>query len=120
MDQRNIVKCVEHRITLHEIFEDEHGVLPKWSDLRIECTVGSDICAQNEKFEVVSTLSVEEIKHNFGTKLISFERSSRESEVTALVQMVDTVAKTATKKAVNAYEVLMEGGREHVKKKTSR
>ena len=48
MDQKTIVKCVEHRRTLNEIFEDEHGALPKGSDLRIECTVGNDICIQNE------------------------------------------------------------------------
>jgi hypothetical protein len=35
MDQKNIVKCVEHRRTLNEIFEDEHRALPKGSDLRI-------------------------------------------------------------------------------------
>ena len=29
MDQKNIVKCVEHRRSLNEIFEDEHGALPK-------------------------------------------------------------------------------------------
>ena len=48
MDQKNIVKCVEHRRTSNEIFEDEHRALPKGSDLRIECTVGTDICIQNE------------------------------------------------------------------------
>ena len=66
MDQKNIVKCVEHRRTLNDIFEDE----PMGSD--IECTVGTDICTQKEKFEVVSTLSVGEIKNNFGTKYINF------------------------------------------------
>jgi len=55
MDQKNIVKCVEHKRTLNEIFEVEHGALPKGSDLRIECTVRTDICTQNDKFEVVST-----------------------------------------------------------------
>ena len=69
MDQKNIVKCVEHRITLNDIFEDEQ---PMRSDLRIECTVGTDICTQKEKFEVVSTLSVGDIKNNFGTKYINF------------------------------------------------
>ena len=65
----------------------------------------------------MSTLSVGEIKNNFGTKLISFECTSRETEVTAFVQMLDTVAETATKKAVNAFEVLMAGGRQYVKTK---
>ena len=31
--------------------------------------------------------------------------------------MLDTAAETGTKKAVNAFEVLMAGGREYVKKK---
>ena len=31
MDQKNIVKCVEHRRTSNEIFEDEHRALPKGS-----------------------------------------------------------------------------------------
>ena len=31
--------------------------------------------------------------------------------------MLDTVAETGTKKAVNAFEVLMAGGRKYVKKK---
>ena len=51
MDQKNIVKCVEHRRTLHAIFEDEHGDLPKGSDLRIECTVGTDICTQIDRMK---------------------------------------------------------------------
>ena len=34
------------------------------------------------------------------------------------MQLLDTAAETATKKAVNAFEVLMAGGREYAKKKS--
>ena len=42
---------------------------------------------------------------------ISF--SSHEKDVTAFVQMLDTVAETGINKAVNAFEVLMAGGRKY-------
>jgi hypothetical protein len=109
---KNIVKCLEHRRTLLEVFEDEHGSCSKSAvgQLKVECVLSG-----GEVYQIPSNLTVADIK-DINSKHLHFQCNETTSAVDGILMAADH----ATKCTVDAFQVLMAGGREFVKEKTSR
>lgn len=110
----NFMRCLEHRRTLIEVFEEEHGVLNKTSVLNVECVMGSG----TEVYDVAPNMTIGDIKDM--TKQLHFKCTESVSEHDIVTKMVNTAAEAATKQTVDAFQILMAGGRQFVKTKTSR
>ncbi|CAG2208657.1 unnamed protein product [Mytilus edulis] len=111
-EAKNLLKCLEHRRTLMEVFEEEHGESSKTAEIQIECILngGRDV------YQVTQNMTVGDVK-DITTHL---HYQCKESEIDQALNVLNQAASDATKKTINAFQILMAGGRQlFVQEKTS-
>ena len=113
---------VENRRTLQEVFEEKHGKLPKTSRLTINCSPhmpGSTTSSSSVNFEVKPNMVFGDLT-TFNIKMVEYQCSETSENAKTLDEMVAAAAEAATKTTVNAFQIMMAGGRKNVPLKTSR
>lgn len=118
ISEKNAILCLENRRTLLDIFIDLHGDLPKDSRLSIVCNNSTDP-SKGTSFDVYPNMLVGDLVGTFAIKRIEYSCSTEEQTV-ALGEIINNAAEAATSKTVDAFQVLMAGGRKNVSLKTSR
>ncbi|CAC5423130.1 unnamed protein product [Mytilus coruscus] len=117
MEEKNAVICVEHRRTLLDVFEDKHGTLPKPYELLITCNTCLPSSSKGTSFEVQSNQLLGDLLSTFNFKHVEFECHRKTAD--PFEDVVVQAAEKATKQTINAFQLMMAGGRAHVPKKTS-
>uniref|UniRef100_A0A8W8JTD6 DUF6589 domain-containing protein n=1 Tax=Magallana gigas TaxID=29159 RepID=A0A8W8JTD6_MAGGI len=117
ISEKNAILCLENRRTLLDIFIDLHGDLPKDSRLSIVCNNSTDP-SKGTSFDVYPNMLVGDLVGTFAIKRIEYSCSTEEQTV-ALGEIINNAAEAATSKTVDAFQVLMAGGRKNVSLKTS-
>lgn len=115
MDKRNEIMVVENRRTLLDVFEDKHGEMTKNSELKITCNTSMDNAGTS--FEVQPNMIIGDLISTFNMKHLEFKCVTT---TPTLDEMVIAAGQAATKTAVDAFQLMMAGGRKDVPLKTSR
>ncbi|VDI54804.1 Hypothetical predicted protein [Mytilus galloprovincialis] len=103
-EAKNLLKCLEHRWTLMEVFEEEHGESSKTAEIQIECILngGRDV------YQVTQNMTVGDVKDI----TMHLHYQCTESEIDQAINVLNQAASDATKKTINAFQILMAGGRQ--------
>ena len=112
---KNAIVCIENRRTLLDIFTDNHGELPKGFQLTVTCNTSTDT-AKGTSFDVQPNMLVGDLVGTFNIKRLEF--SCTKEQQTTLNEIVNNAA--LANKAIDAFQILMAGGRKKVSLKTSR
>ena len=120
VETKNMMVSVKNTKLIEEIFNDHHIVedgdaFEKGYSLKCECKTELN---SSEKFEVENYLTLGEIVDKFNIKCIEF--TCEPIDESPLESAIAKAAETATKKTVNAFQVLMAGGRAYPDFKTSK
>ena len=121
LEAKNFMLSVRNSKMIEEIFNDchvvdDHEAYDKYHTIKCECRTELH---SDEKFEVEQYLTVGEIVEKFNIKCIEFtcvpinKKSSLESAIADSME-------TATKRTVNAFQMLMAGGRAYPDFKTNK
>ena len=115
--EKSFLKNIDVRRTLEEVFEYEHGVLPKSYVARAQTSADD-----KNIFDVNMNLTVAEINRDFKMRYLYFqcEKQEQEDNLQELVSMVNKAAEKAKKQTVNAFERMMFNGREFTPKREPR
>lgn len=122
IDVKNI-SCFPDKTTLTDVYTctTYHPNSPEWQkehSLTIKC--GKDTDTPETCFEVDGNLSVGEIIHGFGMKVLRFSCSKREPTGNNLPDLMKKSAEVATTKAIDAFQLMMAKGREVPEKRKAR
>ena len=112
---KNASICIENRRTLLDIFTDNHGELPKGFQLTVTCNTSTET-AKGTSFDVQPNMLVGDLVGTFNIKRLEF--SCTKEQQTTLNEIVNNAA--LANKAIDAFQILMAGGRKKVSLKTSR
>ncbi|XP_052061029.1 uncharacterized protein LOC127701242 [Mytilus californianus] len=120
MEAKNIMTSIPDNFSMINLFGEHHDAGPldeKKHEVDIFCSTSLD--QKSELFQVEKNLSVGELTNSFHVKCVHFTCKIKEDFVVknALVNVIQTCAQDATKTAVNAFEVMMAGGRKCVSRK---
>ena len=118
-DKKSLMTAVPNRLGIAtDLFEQYHGTFdPKSCKITIKCK--TDLSSK-ESFDIDGRLTVGDVIEKFGMKCIEFCCCKEENELNTLTSIVKIAAETATKKTINAFQVLMAGGRIYPTLKRSR
>lgn len=114
---KNSKLCLENRRTLLEVFNESHGELPKGYKLIVTCNTSTDT-SNGTSFEVQPNLLVGDIVTSLNIRQHLEYTCSKEEQT--MDEIIKIAAQSATKQAVNAFQVLMARGGQKVTPKTSR
>ncbi|XP_033752448.1 uncharacterized protein LOC117336165 isoform X2 [Pecten maximus] len=110
MDEKRIMTSLPHTTLCGDIFYRYHEKIVKG-----DCVILGREVGQSTTFEVGPGLSVGDVM-NFNVKSLEYHCRC-DDEVEELKQKIEDSSKQATQKTINAFELLMAGGRDFVKKK---
>jgi hypothetical protein len=116
---KNMMKPVLHSYNMMQLLKEYHDgpVDEKQFDVNIQCS--SSLDPRLETFEVGQNVTVGDITNNFQVKCVRFKCCLKPeyAEQQAITTVIQHCGKEATKTAVNAFELMMAGGRQLVQKR---
>lgn len=112
-EEQKIIRTVNHKTTLHELFEEVHGKIDEKS-VTVQYDVSSNVDGTCT-FKSEGQVSIGDLTERLKMKYVEFKCQKNE-----MTQLLEDVVEKTTRQTVNAFQILMAGGRTYTEKKTKR
>ena len=122
--EKNLMTTIHKKTPIIDIFAEHHegpAEWPKGYKTRIVCRPNlPSATTKDEPYEIDGNLTVGEVVSGFGMKHFQFSCEVEESQDTELRAALTQAAQTATRKTIDAFQLLMAKGRAYPTPKTTR